>query len=86
MHVLGPVRHAELLLDALLVGVDRFGSDAELAADLGAVETPCRQDHNRAFAAAQSLEPCQRIMARGRWLRLLARERVADGRPEIHFA
>jgi hypothetical protein len=69
------MRQAELLLDALLVGVDGLGRDAELPPDLRSVEAARGEPHDRALAIAQSAEPETRF-AEGGGHRLLRRRQL----------
>src|SRR6185437_7698553 len=85
LNVVRPVRQSELLLDALLVGVDGLGTDEQLLADLRR-RVPLRHEAQHvALALRQLLE----LIALGR-RRILFREilgqHTGGGRTDVHVA
>src|SRR3954469_16766581 len=74
LHVVGPVREAQLLGDALLVRLHGLGADAQLLADLGRRVAAGHENQHISFPLAQLLIPVALLGV----LRL-ARHRAREG-------
>src|SRR6185369_13285423 len=85
LHVIGAVREAELLGDALLVRLDRLRADEQLLADLGRREAAGDVDEHVALTLGERLVLCALVGVLAA-LRDLARERARGARLYVAVA